>query len=253
MSPRRQRSPSASRPASVRPRHVRHRALAGQSTSPPGAQRWFFDAWSRVYDAPLVQRATYRPVQDAVMEALGVGLHGRVLDVGCGTGQLACRVIDTFPRARVVGCDFSHGMLAQAAARVPAVPWVQGDACRLPFADRVFDVIVSTEAFHWFPDQRAALAELFRVLRPGGRLFVGVITTPAAPLGAAVHLGSRLVGEPFYWPSNRQMHEWVGAAGFRIERQERVYRLPGLLLPPLLTCARRPSAGQASRVSHRLR
>jgi SAM-dependent methyltransferase len=206
-----------------------------------------------VYDVPLVQRATYRPVQDAVMEALGHGVHGRVLDIGCGTGLLACRVIDTFPRARVVGCDFSHGMLAQAAARGPSVPWVQGDACRLPFADQSFDTVVSTEAFHWFPDQRAALAELFRVLTPGGRLLVGVMTTPAAPLSAAVHLGSRLVGEPFYWPSNGEMREWVEAAGFRIERRERVYRLPGLFLPPLLTCAVRPPARQAARTLHGLR
>jgi ubiquinone/menaquinone biosynthesis C-methylase UbiE len=211
----------------------------------PGPKRWFFDAWSRVYDASIVQLATYRPVQDAVIEVLGYGRHSRVLDVGCGTGLLACRIHEVFPQARVVGCDFSGGMLSHARARGPSLPWVQGDGGRLPFADRAFDTIVSTEAFHWFPDQTAALAEFFRVLAPGGRLLVALMNTPAAPLSALLHFGSKLVGEPFYWPSIREMGEWVEAAGFRIERRQRVYRLPGLLLPPVLTCAVRPSTGAA--------
>ena len=208
------------------------------------AKRWFFDAWSRVYDMPLVQRTTYRPVQDAVIEALAQVAHARVLDIGCGTGLLACRILETFPRARVVGCDFSSGMLARAAARGPSVYWVQGDGCRLPLTDRAFDAIVSTEAFHWFPDQAAALAEFFRVLTPGGRLFLALMNTPAAPLSAALHFGSRLVGEPFYWPSNSQMREWVEAAGFRVERRQRVFRFPGLLFPPVLTSAVRPKHGR---------
>jgi SAM-dependent methyltransferase len=219
---------------------------ARRSVNAAQPKRWFFDAWSRVYDMPLVQRATYRPVQDTVIEALAQVAHARVLDIGCGTGLLTSRIIETFPRTRVVGCDFSSGMLARAAARGPAVGWVQGDGCRLPFTDRAFDAVVSTEAFHWFPDQAAALAEFFRVLTPGGRLFLALMNTPAAPLSATLHFGSRLLGEPFYWPSNRQMREWVEAAGFRIERRQRVFRLPGLLLPPVLTCAVRPTHGRAT-------
>jgi ubiquinone/menaquinone biosynthesis C-methylase UbiE len=210
--------------------------------SAPGPQRWFFDAWSRAYDFPLVQRATYRPVHDAVVEALRAGRHGRVLDVGCGTGQLSARIKTTFPRARVCGCDFSPGMLVHAAARTQAVGWVRADAGRLPFADRCFEAIVSTEAFHWFPDQPAALAECFRVLAPGGRLLLALVNTPAAAVSQAFHFGSRLLGEPFYWPSNREMRALVEAAGFRIERRRRIFRLPGFLIPPVLTCAVRPSA-----------
>ena len=59
----------------------------------------------------------------------------------------------------------------------------------------------------------------------------------SAPLSLALHLGSRLLGEPFYWPTNRQMRAWVEAAGFRSEARRRVFRLPGFLLPPVLTCA----------------
>jgi ubiquinone/menaquinone biosynthesis C-methylase UbiE len=208
-----------------------------------GAQRWFFDAWARVYDFPVVQMATYRPVHDAVLRVLREAAVRRVLDIGCGTGQLVTRIAETLPRVRVVGCDFSAGMLRRAAARSGskhAARWVQGDAGRLPFRDGAFDAVVSTEAFHWFPDQHAALRELFRVLAPGGRLVLALVNTPAPLVSDVMYAGSRLVGEPFYWPTIRQMRRRVEAAGFRVESQRRVFRLPGFLLLPVLTRAVRP-------------
>ncbi len=208
-----------------------------------GAQRWFFDAWARVYDFPVVQWATYRPVHDAVLRALRESPVRRVLDIGCGTGQLAVRIGETLLRTHVVGCDYSAGMLRKAAARShrsAAVRWVCGDAGRLPFADGVFDAVVSTEAFHWFPDQDRALAELFRVLTPGGRLLLALVNTPAPLVSNIMYAGSRIAGEPFYWPTMRQMLRRVEAAGFRVDGQQRIFRLPGFLLPPVLTRAVRP-------------
>jgi ubiquinone/menaquinone biosynthesis C-methylase UbiE len=203
-------------------------------------RRWFFDAWSYVYDIALVQRALYRPEQDAVIAALPASTCRTVLDVGCGTGQLGHRLRAELPRTRVVGCDFSRGMLRQAAARDRTVGWVQGDATRLPFHGGSFDAVVSTQAFHWFPDQVGALREFARVLRPGGWLLVTVVSPPLAFLSQAIAVGSRLVGEPFYWPTTRDMRRMLAAAGLRLERQRRVFRLPGaVLLPPVLTVARR--------------
>jgi ubiquinone/menaquinone biosynthesis C-methylase UbiE len=212
-----------------------------------GPKRWFFDAWSRVYDLRWVQRSTYRPIHDAVFAALDGRRGGRILDLGCGTGQLAARLAKLRAGARIVGCDFSIGMLRRASARSPAAHFVQGDAGRLPFADRTFDAIVSTEAFHWFPDQAGALAECFRVLRPGGRLLLAVTNTPAAPVSELLHLASRLFGEPFYWPSGAQGRAWIERAGFRIEGQRRVARYGGVLLPPVLTDAVRPGGGAPQR------
>jgi SAM-dependent methyltransferase len=89
-----------------------------------GPHRLFFDLWSLVYDAPGVQRVTYRPVQDAVVRALRTDPPARVLDVGCGTGRLGVRLSREIPRTHVTGCDLSRGMLNHALARGRALAWV---------------------------------------------------------------------------------------------------------------------------------
>jgi ubiquinone/menaquinone biosynthesis C-methylase UbiE len=187
---------------------------------------WLFDLWSRFYDAPLVQRLTYRPEQDAVLAALRPVAPRRVLDVGCGTGQLASRVRHEIPATAVVGCDFSRGMLRRAAERGPDVRWTQGNALCLPFADASFEALVSTEAFHWFPDKPAALAEFFRVLAPGGHLHVAVVNPPFEIMGRAALRASQLFGEPFLFPTRAQMRHWAEEGGFRVTSQRAILRLP---------------------------
>lgn len=206
-----------------------------------GPHRGFFDLWSRFYDAPLVQRLTYRPVHEAVLGELRDGIGGRVLDVGCGTGLLTARILREATPRGIVGCDFSRGMLEEAARNHPELPLVRGDALRLPFRDASFDAAVSTESFHWFPDPDAALRELGRVLAPKGRLLVALVNPRVEWLSRATRLGSRLLGEPLRWPTRRRLRSQLEAAGFRVEDQREVFRLPApLLMPCVLTRAIRP-------------
>jgi ubiquinone/menaquinone biosynthesis C-methylase UbiE len=198
--------------------------------------RWIFDLWSRFYDFAPVQRLTYRPEHDAVLRALRRATHRRLLDVGCGTGELGARIRAELGEVTVVGCDFSPGMLRRAAGKRSGLRLVQADALRLPFGDGSFDALVSTEAFHWFPDQPAALLEFRRVLVPGGRLLVSMINPPSEMLSHLTRKGSALLGEPLYWPTRSRMRRQVEAAGFRVEAQRRVFRVPaGLILPSVLT------------------
>jgi ubiquinone/menaquinone biosynthesis C-methylase UbiE len=98
---------------------------------------------------------------------------GRVLEVAVGTGLNLPRYP---PQAAVTGLDMSRAMLAVARERVAGlgrpVALVEGDAQVLPFADGTFDTVVCTLGLCSVPDDRAAIAEMYRVLRPGGRLLL---------------------------------------------------------------------------------
>jgi ubiquinone/menaquinone biosynthesis C-methylase UbiE len=200
-----------------------------------GPQRGFFDVWSRVYDLAPVQAAIYHPVHDAVLGELRAHPAPRILDVGCGTGDLTARLRAELRTEVVAGCDFSAGMLEQAQARTNSVRWLQGDATKLPFASAEFDAVVSTEAFHWFPDPEAALREFNRVLEPGGRVLVALINVRVPATSRLAHAGSKAVGQPARWPTRAEMADRVRGAGFAVERQKRILRLGGILLPTVLT------------------
>jgi ubiquinone/menaquinone biosynthesis C-methylase UbiE len=196
----------------------------------------FFDLWSRTYDDPFVQRLFYRPEQDAVLARLERLGPGSVLDVGCGTGQLTRRIARVLPEARVVGCDFSRGMLRRAAPRSVRSQWVRADALRLPFADASFEAVVTTQAFHWFPDQAEACRELARILVPGGHVLASLIQAPCRALGEATHLGSRLARRPLRWPTRDEMRALFVEAGLAVDEQHRIVRLPpSWLFPTVLT------------------
>ncbi len=206
-----------------------------------GPNQRFFDIWSRFYDVPWVQRLSYRPVHDAVLPVLKSLAPERVLDIACGTGLLTSRIRRELPRSEVVGCDFSPGLLGRARRRNRRVRWIRCNALALPFPDRSFEALVSTEAFHWFPDQDAALAEFRRVLAPGGRVLVSFVNPP---LEAMSQLGTRIsrwLGEPAHWPTRGRMRAMVERAGLQVKSQGIVLRVPAtFLLPSVLTVAARP-------------
>jgi ubiquinone/menaquinone biosynthesis C-methylase UbiE len=208
--------------------------------APPA--RGLFDVWSHFYDVPVLQSVTYRRAHAAVLAALRArGGCADVLDVGCGTGALARDLAREMP-GRVVGCDLSRGMLRRAIARAPALAWTQGDALHLPFRERSFDAVTCTAAFHWFPDQRAALAEFRRVLRPGGCVALVVVSPAFAAVGTIVATLSGALGHPIFWPTPASLRADVAVAGLRLESEERLRMPPAPLLPPVLTIAARPSA-----------
>lgn len=97
----------------------------------------------------------------------------RLLDVGCGTGALLCRLAESYPHAQMVGVDPVPEMLALARRRLPeSVEIREGWAEQLPYEDASFDAVVSCNMFHYIRQPTVALREMGRVLRPGGQLVV---------------------------------------------------------------------------------
>lgn len=98
---------------------------------------------------------------------------GNLLEVPVGTGVLTMPVYKTLPQAEITCLDYSPDMMAQARHRAERfglnnVQFRQGDVGRLPFEDGSFDLVLSLNGFHAFPDKGAAYRETFRVLKPGG-------------------------------------------------------------------------------------
>lgn len=113
------------------------------------------------------------------LRALALQPGERVLDVGSGPGLLVAEMAQAVGRSgHVTGLDISDGMLALSRTRCadPAisgrVSFVKADAVALPFSDAAFDVAVSTQVYEYVADLKAALAELHRVLRVGGRALI---------------------------------------------------------------------------------
>ncbi|HYG58780.1 MAG TPA: class I SAM-dependent methyltransferase [Symbiobacteriaceae bacterium] len=101
------------------------------------------------------------------------------LDLGCGTG-VQTQALSRYG-LRVTGIDISPEMLARARAKaIPGAVLLEGDAASLPFPDEAFDLVISVTAFEFMPDPAGAAREAMRVLRPGGRLVLGVLAEGTA-------------------------------------------------------------------------
>jgi demethylmenaquinone methyltransferase/2-methoxy-6-polyprenyl-1,4-benzoquinol methylase len=135
------------------------------------------------------------PVYDVMNHAMTAGLDRRwrrlaaetvvrpgdaVLDACCGTGDLA--IAAERAGGRVTGLDFSEQMLVRARGKSDSVEWVLGDVTALPFDDASFDAVTVGFGIRNVPDLDVGLAELARVLRPGGRVACLEITRPEGML-----------------------------------------------------------------------
>jgi demethylmenaquinone methyltransferase/2-methoxy-6-polyprenyl-1,4-benzoquinol methylase len=135
------------------------------------------------------------PVYDVMNHAMTAGLDRRwrrlaaetvvgpgdaVLDACCGTGDLA--IAAERAGGRVTGLDFSEQMLVRARGKSDSVEWVLGDVTALPFDDASFDAVTVGFGIRNVPDLEAGLAELARVVRPGGRVACLEITRPEGML-----------------------------------------------------------------------
>ncbi len=137
-----------------------------------------FDGIAKRYDLvnDLVSLGQDRRWRRAVVDAVAAVPGERVLDLAAGTGTSSEPFADD--GALVVPSDFSLGMLAVGKERRPDLSFVAGDATRLPFADAAFDAVTISFGLRNVVDTDAALREMRRVVRPGGRVVICEFSTP---------------------------------------------------------------------------
>jgi demethylmenaquinone methyltransferase / 2-methoxy-6-polyprenyl-1,4-benzoquinol methylase len=145
-----------------------------------------FDAVAGRYDAmnAVMTFGQERRWRRVVARAVDADVGQRVLDLAAGTGTSS--TLFAAAGAATIACDFSAGMLAEGRRRHPQLTFVAGDALRLPFRDGAFDAVTISFGLRNVASVGAALAELARVTRAGGRLVVlETARPPAATLRAA--------------------------------------------------------------------
>jgi len=193
-----------------------------------------FDGVARRYDLTndVLTFGLDRRWRAQVVRAIAPRRGERILDLAAGTGTSS----DPLDRAgaRVVACDFSVGMLRVGKRRRPGLSFVAGDALSLPFADASFDAVTMSFGLRNVADVDAALREMARVTRPGGRLVVCEFSDPTwAPfrrvyveylMRALPPIARRVSSNPesyVYlaesiraWPDQRELADRIGACGW---------------------------------------
>ncbi|MCZ7432808.1 demethylmenaquinone methyltransferase [Streptomyces sp. WMMC1477] len=140
-----------------------------------------FDQVAAKYDLTndVISLGQARLWRRAVAQAVAVRPGERVLDLAAGTGTSSLPFSDA--GAYTVPCDFSTGMLGEGKQRRPFLPFTAGDATRLPFRDDAFDAVTISFGLRNVQDTQAALGEMLRVTRPGGRIVVCEFSHPVLP------------------------------------------------------------------------
>jgi len=147
--------------------------------SPDERLRQEFNRWADTGEGPKMERH-HLDITEKTMRLMDLRPGERILDLGCGSGwatRLLARMVGEGPQGfgQVVGVDVSDEMIRQARAAskdFENTMFVTGSATQIPWEENFFDKVLSVESFYYYPDQERALAELFRVMAPHGRLFI---------------------------------------------------------------------------------
>ena len=198
----------------------------------PNKKQQLFDRWAPLYDW-IFPSVFYQATHKRLLDYVELPEHPNVLDIGCGTGRLLNRLAAEYVDLQGTGLDFSPEMLHQARQsnrHRPHLIFVQGEVFPLRFADEQFDAAFNTLSFLHYSEPERVFAEIYRVLRPGGRFY---LVDPSAPTGSW-HVPISPDGIRLY---NKTMRQQMGTQeGFECSKHQ------FLLGPNLLTIFIKPSS-----------
>ncbi|MDP3789428.1 MAG: methyltransferase domain-containing protein [Candidatus Omnitrophota bacterium] len=144
----------------------------GQKIKEKSSRR--FDEWSKKYDRSLLQFLIFRRSHNMFISNI---MHDtrkiRILDVGCGTGEFAMKLKGYKKDAGVYGLDISTDMINTAKTKFKGeIDFRVGDVENMPYEDDYFDYLTCSHSFHHYPHKKKAVREMFRILKPGGKIMI---------------------------------------------------------------------------------
>lgn len=181
---------------------------------------------AQVYEDQKV-RAIFGPLASATLDVVPLIPGDRILDMACGTGIIARSVHARYGSdVSITGADLNDNMIETARRItldfVPPIEWVVSDATNTPFADGSFSICICQQGLQFIPDKKAAIKELRRILKPGGRLAISVWAEASAFFIAMADAIRRYVGDdvaeqslaPFAFQANKRLPPILLEAGF---------------------------------------
>jgi len=170
-----------------------------------------FNIWSKTYDESWLQQLYFDRIHRRVLNSVPSGeIPHDIVDIGCGTGRLLRKARRQYPLARLTGIDPADGMVRKARLMMPDAKFAVGAAESIPLPDASTDLVFSTVSFHHWVDQKKGLAEIYRILRPGGQ-FVFADVVPVPFLFSFMHHGQMRTTE--------EVRNLFEQTGFQIQSQ----------------------------------
>jgi len=147
-----------------------------EGSTPEQANQTYFDRWAKSYDSGRISR-WFQYTQELTIGLMDLTPRSKVLDVGCGTGFAVLLLGSMFDEGKACGIDISSKMMAEAQVKVPdilkeRVEFRQASSDNIPYPSEEFEYIMCTNSFHHYPDPLTVLAEMSRLLKPGGRVVI---------------------------------------------------------------------------------
>lgn len=196
-----------------------------------------FNRWANTYERHPMQHFIFGPVHELALQlaAYEIPRPTAILDVGCGTGRLLRSAAVRFPGVEIVGVDAAIQMVNQAKVSLPVgmtIRFQQAMAEELPLQTAGFDLVFSTLTFCHWRDQREGIAEVGRVLTPGGRWLLANFV----PTSRSRHVDRHLRLKRFQ--ERKRLEGMLSEAGLAIVAEKRLLMLGGQV--PVLAIAACP-------------